>query len=73
MQEASFSDIIREGYARGVLNEEIAQWKKFREYRGITSHGYDEHKAQLVYENIPPFLAEAKFLYDKLDQGLQGE
>jgi phosphoserine phosphatase len=43
-------------------------WKEYREERGATSHAYDEDKAQEVFESIPAFLEEAKYLLAKLQE-----
>jgi len=64
----TFDDLIRRGWAKGFLNEEIAQWREFRKQRGTTSHTYDENKAELIYQEIPRFLAEAKYLYATIEK-----
>lgn len=66
VREMSFNELIRLGYETGLLQAELLTWKHFRQNRGTTSHGYDEDKAQEVYEGIPEFLTEVKFLYNKL-------
>jgi nucleotidyltransferase substrate binding protein (TIGR01987 family) len=67
IETLDFSGLVRTGFARGLLNEEIAVWRKFREDRGTTSHAYDNDKAQDVFDHIPKFLAEAKFLRDRIE------
>lgn len=62
----TFNELIRAGFEEGLLNEEIVKWRDFRSNRGTTSHSYDEVKAQMIYEAIPVFLNEAKFLADQL-------
>ena len=64
----TFNRLIRLGYERGLLNEELAIWQGFREARGTTSHTYDERKAQAVFEAIPRFLREAEFLLAQLSE-----
>ncbi|MEI7494222.1 MAG: nucleotidyltransferase substrate binding protein [Alphaproteobacteria bacterium] len=64
--DLSFPGLIRLAYARGLLHEEFVQWKAFREARNTTSHTYDEEKAHEVFESIPKFLTEAKFLYHEI-------
>lgn len=39
----------------------------YRKRRGITSHTYDENKAEDIYQNIPEFLTEVKYLFKQLD------
>jgi len=63
----SFEQLIRHAWSLGLLNEEIAQWRIFREKRNITSHTYNEEKAIEVCAIIPVFLAEAKYLYTAID------
>lgn len=62
VEEMTFNELVRRGYELGLLQAEMADWKEFRKDRGTTSHAYDEEKAKDVYESIPKFLAEAKFL-----------
>ena len=62
IDEMSFSDLIRLGYETGLLDAELLQWRMFRRDRGTTSHTYDETKAQEIFDAIPAFLREAKFL-----------
>lgn len=57
--ELSFPDLIRLGFERGILAGEWVVWKGFRDARNITSHAYDETKAEEVLAGIPPFLQEA--------------
>ncbi len=63
VEEMSFPDLIRTGCERGLLQSELSLWKSFRQDRSVTSHTYDDSKAQEVFEHIPLFLSEAqKFL-----------
>jgi nucleotidyltransferase substrate binding protein (TIGR01987 family) len=66
VEELSFNDLIRRGYALGLLQAELVDWKAFRKNRGTTSHTYEEAKARDVYDGIPRFLVEAKFLLAQL-------
>jgi len=67
VRNMSFDELIRRGWALDFLNEEIAQWREFRKQRSTTSHTYDENKAELIYREIPRFLAEAKYLYTAIE------
>jgi nucleotidyltransferase substrate binding protein (TIGR01987 family) len=67
VDEFDFSALVRAGFERGLLREEIATWREFRRDRGTTSHAYDNDKAQTVFNNIPPFLNEARFLRDQIN------
>jgi len=64
----SFDELIRRAWSIGFLNEEIVQWREFRKQRGTTSHTYDENKAELIYQGIPRFLDEAKYLYNAIEK-----
>ena len=64
--EMSFNEIIRLGFARGLLAADVAAWSAFRRDRGTTSHAYNETKALEVFEGIPGFLEEARHLRTQL-------
>jgi len=66
VEKMDFAQIIRRGFEIGILQAEMSDWKEFRKDRGTTSHTYDESKAIDVYETIPTFLKEAKFLYTQI-------
>jgi len=68
VHDISFSNLIRTANEHGLLLNDIVQWKEYRKERGITSHTYDEEKAIEVFEEIPAFLEEAKFLLIKLKE-----
>lgn len=66
--EMSFSTIMREAFQRGLVQSELSVWKEYRRLRGTTSHTYDEDKARAVFENVPNFLREARYLRNQLQQ-----
>ena len=68
VEEMSFNEMIRRGYELGLLQAEIAAWRAFRRDRGTTSHAYDEAKALIVFEAIPAFATEAKFLLAQIQE-----
>jgi nucleotidyltransferase substrate binding protein (TIGR01987 family) len=68
IEAMSFVDLIRTGCEKGLLLSDITDWKQFRYERSITSHTYDEAKSISVFQNIPTFLKEAKFLLHKLQE-----
>ncbi len=72
IDEMTFNEIIRKGLEKGLLQSEITDWKEFRKDRGATSHTYNENKARDVFECIPKFLIEAKFLYNKIQKRQDG-
>lgn len=71
LDEMSFNEIIRKGFERGLLKSELADWKEFHKDRGTTSHTYNENKAQDVFECIPKFFIEAKFLFAQIQKRQQ--
>lgn len=66
----AFQDLIRSGNERGLLRSDWSRWKEYRRARGTTSHTYDEEKAREVFSIVPDFLLEARFLRDRLRDGL---
>ena len=62
VEELSFPDLIRTGCERGLLQSELSVWKSFRQDRSMTSHTYDDLKAQEVFDHIPLFLKVAQAL-----------
>ena len=62
VEEMTFNEFIRRGYELGLLQAELRDWQAFRRDRGTTSHAYDETKARQVFDALPAFLTEAKFL-----------
>jgi len=65
---SSFSEVIRWGWTEGLLSEDLAMWKQFRENRNRTSHMYGEENVIEVCAEVPRFLAEAKFLLSQLEK-----
>jgi len=68
VEDMTFNELIRRGYELGLLQAEISEWREFRKDRGTTSHAYDEQKAKDVFDGIPRFLVEAKFLLSKIQR-----
>jgi len=62
----TFPTLIRTAGEQGLLQGDWTDWRTFREMRNITSHTYDEAKAQQVAAAIPAFLDEAKALLARL-------
>jgi nucleotidyltransferase substrate binding protein (TIGR01987 family) len=66
----SFQDLIRTADEQGLLLGEWADWRRFREMRGKTSHAYDEDVALEVVAGIPRFIEEARTLHERLKDRL---
>ncbi|MDO4224123.1 MAG: nucleotidyltransferase substrate binding protein [Acinetobacter sp.] len=64
---ASFRDILRMAGEKGWLAD-VEAWFHYRQMRNITSHTYDQQKAQQVYQAIATFQRDAQDLLDKLEQ-----
>jgi nucleotidyltransferase substrate binding protein (TIGR01987 family) len=62
----SFQDLIRTATERGLLHTDWETWKRYRQLRGVTSHAYDEKKANEVYQQIPSFLVEVEFVLEAI-------
>ena len=66
IDEMSFQSLIRTGSEAGLLLNGWDKWKIYRTERGTTSHAYSKEKANEVFEIIPDFHQEAKYLLEKL-------
>ena len=64
----SFKAVLREAFRRGLVQSELSSWEEYRVLRGTTSHTYNAGKAQMVFESVPDFLQEARYLRDQLQQ-----
>lgn len=62
----NFKDVIREAYNRDLVLSDVSVWDQYRENRGITSHTYNEEKAQDVFEAASEFLHEAQYVLSSL-------
>jgi len=67
VDKMTFADLIRTGNEQGLLKSDWDAWREFRRALGITSHVYDEAKAQEVYGIIPRFNVESRFLLAQLE------
>ena len=63
-----FNGVIREAYRQDLIRSELPAWHEFRRNRGTTSHTYNVDKAQEVFESIPGFLEEARYLLNRLHE-----
>ncbi|VEB25554.1 nucleotidyltransferase substrate binding protein [Actinobacillus lignieresii] len=60
-----FKDILREALRLGIIND-MSKWVEYRDMRNITSHTYDQQKADAVYSRISDFLEQSRFLVEQL-------
>jgi nucleotidyltransferase substrate binding protein (TIGR01987 family) len=69
---STFQNLIRIGNEKGLLRSDWTVWRDYRHARSNSSHTYDGNKAEAVYHIAADFLAEAQYLYQKLqDKSLQ--
>jgi len=66
MKELSFPDLIRTGSEHGLLLSDLEVWKTYSKERSMTSHTYEEDKAEEVFASIPQFIKEVDFLLTQL-------
>ena len=71
IDELVFNDVIREAYRQALLRSELPEWMEFRRNRGTTSHAYNEDEAQEVFESVPDFLQEARYLLNRLHERVE--
>lgn len=63
-----FNDVIREAFRQALIRSEVPEWREYRRNRGTTSHTYNEEQAQEVFESVPDFLQEARYLLNRLHE-----
>ena len=62
IKDLHFEGLIRRGDKAGLVASPVAVWKGFREARSMTSHTYNEAKAEEVMAKVPAFHREVTFL-----------
>jgi nucleotidyltransferase substrate binding protein (TIGR01987 family) len=70
-KEAEFPRTRKELFrvaARYGLIENPLTWFAYADARNLTSHTYDEQKAESVYETATDFVTAAKFLLERLEE-----
>ena len=65
IREMVFMDMIRTGAEAGLV-QQVPQYRVFREMRNMTSHTYDEARAEEVLSVLDDFAREMHFLRDEL-------
>jgi nucleotidyltransferase substrate binding protein (TIGR01987 family) len=61
----AFMDLMRSAAETGLVRD-VVKFKIYREMRNITSHTYDNDKAEDVVGVIPDFLRDAKWVLAEL-------
>lgn len=67
IREMAFMDMIRSGAEAGLV-QQVPKYRVFREKRNMTSHTYDEAKAEEVLAVLGEFLQEMHFLLGVLER-----
>jgi nucleotidyltransferase substrate binding protein (TIGR01987 family) len=69
--EAEYPRVRKELFraaARYGLIKDPLPWFSYGDARNLTSHTYDEEKAETVYETAVSFINDAKYLLEKLEE-----
>ncbi len=72
-EHITFPTLIRTASQDGVLREGYDVWHGFREARNRTSHTYNEEQAVAVLRIVPKFVAEVRFLHNRLYEEMKAE
>ncbi|WP_439256737.1 nucleotidyltransferase substrate binding protein [Lonepinella sp. BR2271] len=65
VDSSDFRDVLRMAAQFGLIDNPN-QWVEFRKMRNITSHTYDQTKAEKVYSEMADFLQSSRFLVEQL-------
>ena len=63
----SYPEILREAAECGIISN-VEGWMGYRKMRNITSHGYDEEKARIVYKAAVEFYIDATDVLKELEK-----
>ena len=66
VMDMTFSNVIREAFGRDLVCSDISVWRKYRQNHTITSHTYNEDKAQKVFEGMNNFLQDMQYTLTQL-------
>ena len=68
VDQLSFRNLMRRAWQHDLLLSEPVNWEGHRTARGSTSHAYNEELAARVFQGIPGFLDEARYLLKQLQE-----
>lgn len=68
IDQLSFTDLIRAASDKELLLSDLVKWKRYRQERGTTSHTYNPEKAIEIFDELPGFLKEVRYLLNQLHQ-----
>jgi len=70
--DLSFNDLLRAGADAGLLPDPLS-WRRWRDWRNRTSHGYNETEAQAIAEAAQVFLVDAQALLKHLKRAVNDD
>ncbi|MFW6244736.1 MAG: HI0074 family nucleotidyltransferase substrate-binding subunit, partial [Fibrobacterota bacterium] len=65
LKEMNFMDLIRLAQESGIIKEALP-FRTYREMRNITSHTYDEDKAEAILSIMDTFLQDMQYVLNEL-------
>ena len=63
---ANFRELLRSAGEKGLIAD-VEAWFKYRRMRKMTSHTYDQSKADEIFRGIGAFLTDARLLLTRLE------
>jgi nucleotidyltransferase substrate binding protein (TIGR01987 family) len=67
IDELSFRDVVRRAGEAGLAHD-VEAFFRYREARNLTSHTYDENKAEDIIKVVPGFIKDVGALIEKLKE-----
>jgi nucleotidyltransferase substrate binding protein (TIGR01987 family) len=67
LREMAFMDLIRTAAEAGLI-QDVAAFRVYREMRNITSHTYDEEKAEQMLTVLDQFVIDMRFILVELER-----
>lgn len=67
----TYMEIVRSGAAAGLILD-VGRFKDYREKRNVTSHTYDEEKAELLAGSLHTFAGDVEYLLAELEKRNRG-
>ncbi|MFP4679387.1 MAG: HI0074 family nucleotidyltransferase substrate-binding subunit [Chitinispirillaceae bacterium] len=67
LKEMNFMDLIRLAQESGIVKESLP-FKAYREMRNITSHTYDEEKAEAILSITDDFQQDMQYVLSELER-----
>lgn len=67
VDKMAYMDIVRSGAEAGLVTN-VERFRVYREMRNITSHTYDEDKAEEIVEVLNDFRRDIHYLLDELEK-----